>query len=511
MNELNLRKKIHSCWYGKAIGGTLGAPYEGVPGPLNLSFYDPVPTEALPNDDLDLQVVWLHHLRTGGRRSVTPTIMAEAWQRYVMFPFDEYAIARRNHAWGLSGPAQGATDNFFGECMGAAIRSEVWACIAPGDPARAAGFAWADAVVDHCGEGVWAEVFNAALQSAAFVESDRDRLLDLALSFLPEQSRLKEALRSTRAWWLERPDWLEVRQRVISHYATGNFTHVVCNLCFQLIGWFDGDRDFSRAICTAVNCGFDTDCTGATLGALLGILAPDAIPQRWRLPIGEKVVLSPQIVGIPTPRNLAELTNWTLDVRELLKSFHPTLREVASHAPASTAVPGREWRARSVPINESTLWDAATIPSLPMAAMPITLPGAWLRLQESDFGSTGHLIELSFCLQTEAELKLMVFYRPGASVWVDRKLVHTVDAAALARDVFAAPSFHRAGVTAVVLPKLSAGEHTLTLGLRRPVDHTAIDLVWGFADPATNLWSINAVPSTKGSSTYAIGTTSTHT
>lgn len=73
-----LRRKIHACWFGKAIGGTLGGPPEGEPGPLNFSFYDPVPTMMLSNDDLDLQLVWLHHLRSTGSRSVTPEILSEA-------------------------------------------------------------------------------------------------------------------------------------------------------------------------------------------------------------------------------------------------------------------------------------------------------------------------------------------------------------------------------------------------------------------------------------------------
>lgn len=33
-------------------------PYEGRDGPLELTFYNPVPEVMLPNDDLDLQVVW---------------------------------------------------------------------------------------------------------------------------------------------------------------------------------------------------------------------------------------------------------------------------------------------------------------------------------------------------------------------------------------------------------------------------------------------------------------------
>ena len=39
-----------------------------------------------------------------------------------------------------------------------------------------------DASVDHCGEGIYAELFTAALESAAFVISDLKQLIACALS-----------------------------------------------------------------------------------------------------------------------------------------------------------------------------------------------------------------------------------------------------------------------------------------------------------------------------------------
>jgi hypothetical protein len=55
--EYTVRDRIHACWIGKAVGGTLGQSFEGLWGPLDVTFYDPIPTEMIPNDDLDLQIV----------------------------------------------------------------------------------------------------------------------------------------------------------------------------------------------------------------------------------------------------------------------------------------------------------------------------------------------------------------------------------------------------------------------------------------------------------------------
>jgi hypothetical protein len=59
------------------------------------------------------------------------------------------------------------------------------------------------------------------------------------------------------------------------------------NLGILVVGLLYGEGDFGETICVAVNCGEDTDCTGATAGAMFGIIhGIDAIPQKWIEPIG---------------------------------------------------------------------------------------------------------------------------------------------------------------------------------------------------------------------------------
>ena len=67
MNKISgekYREKALGAWLGKAVGGTLGQPWEGCRGPLALTFYDPEPTGMMPNDDVDLQVVWAYRLES---------------------------------------------------------------------------------------------------------------------------------------------------------------------------------------------------------------------------------------------------------------------------------------------------------------------------------------------------------------------------------------------------------------------------------------------------------------
>lgn len=298
-------RRVNGCFFGKSVGGTLGGPYEGNPGPLSLTYYDPVPDGMLPNDDLDLQVVFLERIRRCGL-PINRHDLASAWLESIHMWPDEYGVAYRNLVHGLYPPLSGAFDNKFTSGMGAAIRSEIWACLAPGSPEVAVALAREDACVDHSGDGLYASAFLTALQSMAFAESDTDLLLDRALSFIPSDCRVAAAVRDARMWWSSLHDWKKVRQRIVDRHAVENFTDVAANLAFIVLGWLAGGSDFGSSICIAVNCGFDTDCTGATLGALLGIIDPEAIGEEWARPIGRDLVLSSSIVAMHPPATLDE-------------------------------------------------------------------------------------------------------------------------------------------------------------------------------------------------------------
>ena len=120
----NYREKVLGCWLGKAVGGTLGQPYEGCNGPLDLSYYNPVPEGMIPNDDLDLQVLWACVLDGMAEPLIDRDVFSAAWLKNVNFPWDEYGIAIRNLRNGIKAPHSGNYGNWFKDGLGAAIRSE---------------------------------------------------------------------------------------------------------------------------------------------------------------------------------------------------------------------------------------------------------------------------------------------------------------------------------------------------------------------------------------------------
>ncbi|ACT01220.1 ADP-ribosylglycohydrolase family protein [Paenibacillus sp. JDR-2] len=328
----NYREKVTGCWIGKNIGGTLGAPFECKRGVFDFDFYtQELNGEPLPNDDLDLQLVWLNAAEKYGR-NVNARILGEYWLSYIVPNWGEYGAGKNNMRQGLVPPLSGYVNNVFRDSNGAWIRSEIWACLTPGHPELAVKYAYEDAIVDHSHEGVYAEVFFAAIQSAAFVESNRDTLIDIGLSYIPEDSGIAKGVASVRASYAAGATWQEARVKLMND-VPGSFGILAMakkdlptdvpvgpmgydapsNVGITILGWLYGEGDFAKSICIANNCGEDTDCTAATLGSILGIIGGAAsIPENWKEPIGDAIktlCLNLGDQGLRIPKTVTELTD----------------------------------------------------------------------------------------------------------------------------------------------------------------------------------------------------------
>lgn len=324
------RKKTRACFLGKAIGGTLGMPFEGNTNTRNVTYYDPVPTEMVANDDLDLQVVWLEAIIENGL-PVNRKYLAEAWQAKVGYHFDEYGTAIRNIKNKMQPPMSGYFNNTFYAGMGAAIRAELWAALAPANPELAVELAVEDGCVDHYSDGVDAIAFVAALESAAFIESDTRKLLDIGLSYVPENSRLWNAVSDTVNWYDEGGELFEIREKILERYGKCewekghfNWSDAVINVAFTVLAWLCGEGDFSKCICYATNLGYDTDCTAGIVASILAIIDPNCIEERWVKPIGTDIVMSAPIVGMHNEHTIDGFCNMIDEVCLDVQNYYKT-------------------------------------------------------------------------------------------------------------------------------------------------------------------------------------------
>lgn len=331
-----LKEKITGCWNGKNIGGVLGAPFECKRDLFDVDFYvqENIDGNPPPNDDLDLQLLWLIAVERFGR-GVNASILGDYWLSYVVPDWCEYGSGKTNLKRGLLPPLTGMVSNPFKNSCGCFIRSEIWACLAPGHPEIATQYAYEDAIVDHHEDGMYAEIFCAAIQSAAFVESDKHKLIDIGLSYIPEDCGVARAVKLVIAEYKKGTPYPDTRIKLMNEIP-GNFGILFTkikdrkddfplaepghdaanNIGIMIIGWLYGEDDFAKSIIIATNCGEDTDCTAATLGATLGIIhGNSSLPEKWLKPLGgviNTLCLDKTVWLFPFPETVDELSDRVL-------------------------------------------------------------------------------------------------------------------------------------------------------------------------------------------------------
>lgn len=294
INFAAYRDKVNACWLGKNIGGTMGTPYEGTREYLDIKGFVTKKGEVLPNDDLDLQLIWLLALEKDGAKKINSALLGEYWLSYIVPYWNEYGIGKANMRRGLMPPLAGDYENSWRDSNGAWIRTEIWACVTPGNAGASAKYAIEDAKVDHgVGEGTYAAAFVAAMQSSAFVISDIRKCIELGLAAIPEECRVAKSVKFVIDAYDEGVSAKDTRnavQKMNADIGDGWFESP-SNVAYTVLGLLYGEGDFKKSMIAAINCGDDTDCTGATVGATLGILNGMAgIPEDWREYLGDEII-----------------------------------------------------------------------------------------------------------------------------------------------------------------------------------------------------------------------------
>jgi hypothetical protein len=194
-------------------------------------------------------------------------------------------VAYRNFVRQIAPPASAAFRNPYREWIGAQIRADFWGYAAAGDPARAAEHAWRDASISHVKNGIYGEMWAAAMVAAAFTTTDISALPELGLAEIPNNCRLAEAVRHVISWHHNGVGYDEAAEKLHATWdetQAHDWCHSISNAMVVTIGLLWGDGDFARSICRAVQACFDTDCNGATVGSVLGAaLGRKALPAAW--------------------------------------------------------------------------------------------------------------------------------------------------------------------------------------------------------------------------------------
>jgi len=313
LTDAEMLDRIHGAWLGRAAGCALGKPVEGwykaqidsylqFAEALPLNDYIPLVNEhpeglrprfpdctrgmihhMARDDDMDYTILGLHVLERHGLE-FTSSNVAETWLSrlpyYLVYTAEKAAYRNLvNNLW----PPESATHrNPFREWIGAQIRADTWGYPAPGWPEKAAEFAFRDAAVSHVKNGVYGEMFVAAMLAASFVTNDVEEVIRIGLSEIPRNSRLAEAITDTVEWSKELADWEQIWAKINEKYGHYHTVHTINNAALVVMGLMAAQGDYGTSITVTVCGGWDTDCNGATAGSICGMmLGADALPPKW--------------------------------------------------------------------------------------------------------------------------------------------------------------------------------------------------------------------------------------
>ena len=313
----SLRDQIYGGWLGRAAGCCLGKPIEKWPREVieaYLQFYsamplkDFIPTgkgfpknhpaqfrfsgqdctrgniDFMPrDDDMDYPVLGLVTLERSGF-DTTSLDIAETWldKIPIKLVFTAERVAYRNMVNGIDPPASATHNNPYREWIGAQIRADIWGYVAPGWPEKAAELAFRDASITSTKNGIYGEMFFAAMIAGAFITNDVKELIDIGLSEIPAKSRLSEVINNTLAWSKTHDSWSDVWTRIDALYGHYDDVHTIKNAAMIVLGLLRGNGDFEKTITTTVLGGWDADCTGATAGSIAGVmLGSKYLPDKW--------------------------------------------------------------------------------------------------------------------------------------------------------------------------------------------------------------------------------------
>jgi ADP-ribosylglycohydrolase len=353
-SDAELVDRMHGAWTGRAVGCALGKPVESVlygmaveggmtvgrhrirrlledQGDWPLADYFSVRTpeghpglvcEAStrervaymePDDDIHYTLVGLGVLEAVGPDFAWSDV---AWYWTSHLPFAAICTAETQailNFWNRSThmqrfrrrPAEGATPewtrshkNPYREWIGAQIRSDGWAWACAGKPELAAEFAYRDACWTHTRNGIYGEMLFAAIQAAAFVETEPRRAVEIGLSEIPRDCRLAQWVRAALGWRGEIQDYAAALDRMEAEAVLRRMSpvHTINNAVACVLALLYSERQVDAAVCAAVTAGIDTDCNGATVGSVVGAMTGRA---AYRGKLAERLndTIRPSVLG----------------------------------------------------------------------------------------------------------------------------------------------------------------------------------------------------------------------
>lgn len=314
---VDYQDKVYASWLGQCIGNMYGLAHEfkyndeprlePIPGWADATLEQIRKYNgAFSDDDTDIEYVDLFCMEKYGPEP-TYENLAEFWKRHINnYIWVANRAARTLMDRGYLPPLTGRRGlNPHWYQIDPQLVCEIWAVTAPGMLEYAAAKAdWA-AKVTNDEYGTHPTIWYNVMWSAAFFESDVNKLCQIGYEAVPENSIFREAIDDVRVWKAEHgEDWVAVRKKIKAKYhdrqglpediRTGHVSALL-NGALGVLALLYGEGDFEKTMNYACMAGYDADNQCATLAGLIAIIqGSQGLPRKythvlddWELPLND--------------------------------------------------------------------------------------------------------------------------------------------------------------------------------------------------------------------------------
>jgi ADP-ribosylglycohydrolase len=321
ISQEDLRDKISGYWIGECVGNYMGFPFEGtyleeaIPVFIDryyqfdddtslainrndLRGYCAIVTNwlegAFSDDDTDIEFVTLHAVEKYGLK-INYKEITEMWKNHINRKiWCANRTARDLMEKGLVPPETGSkknNENWYQ--IDPQLVNEIWSMFYPGMIGKSVERAEWGARITSDDWGTHPTIAYAVMFSAAVFEKDVDKLVNLALKYIPENSPFNEGMKDVIAWHKQYSDWRITRKMIFDkyyQYKKGDYSAPVSDVSSLTNGLFGvmailyGNGDFAKTTGLAVTAGLDCDNQAATCAGLMGVInGASAIPPKYTL------------------------------------------------------------------------------------------------------------------------------------------------------------------------------------------------------------------------------------
>lgn len=294
--------KMKAGWVGQMVGVGWGGPTEFqwngkiIPA-AEMPEWKPEMVNQFLQDDLYVEMTFLRTLELHGLdASIRQAGIDFANSGYELWHANKFG--RKNLREGIAPPDSGHPQfNSHADDIDYQIEADFSGLIAPGLPAVAIALGETFGRIMNYGDGLYGGQFVGGMYTAAFFETDIEKIVRAGLACIPEGSQYHECISDVLRWHAEEPThWEKTWRRIDEKYQLNrNYRRFSCskeddpfnidaklNGAYIVMGLLYGNADFDQTIDIATRCGQDSDCNPSNAaGVLFTTVGFQKLPPRF--------------------------------------------------------------------------------------------------------------------------------------------------------------------------------------------------------------------------------------